>query len=255
MVKLGKTTVVAGVTGTVSHPLPGAPDAGSLDVSVQVLPLISGSGFAAGLAQRAELKRVGLPDAACLAEFLRKNILSFVDLEALCVEEGHLVWALYLTVYCIDFDGCIEDAILLASWAALRDVRLPALRLIEDPGELDDSEDQDELMERNGRTSSDESVLAVASIDRTEPLTINDFCLSVSFALLGEHILPDPCGEEEAAADARLTLVMRPNGELRGVHKPGGRAMPIESFGTCIELAQARIRDLVARLGSPLKQG
>jgi exosome complex component RRP43 len=43
MVKLGRTTVVAGVTATVAHPSPGILESGSLDVNIQVLPLISGA--------------------------------------------------------------------------------------------------------------------------------------------------------------------------------------------------------------------
>jgi exosome complex RNA-binding protein Rrp42 (RNase PH superfamily) len=253
MVKLGRTTVVAGVTATVAHPSPGVPEAGSLDVNVQVLPLVSGTGFAGGLAQKAELKRVGVPEVACLAEFLRENIFNFVDLEALCIEAGHLVWELCLTVYCVDFDGCIEDALLLSAWVALRNVRLPAIRPAEDHGE---SVDSPNIMGNGADSSKDsfrETVLAVATVERTEKLKIKDYCLSVSFAIIGEHLLLDPSKEEELVADARLILVFQPSGELRAVQKHGGHSVPLDTIGNCVEIAQARLRDLVTRLESPVE--
>ena len=44
-----------------------------------------------------------------------------VDLEGLCIEEGALVWVLYLDVVCLVDDGNVLDAATVAAFLALRD--------------------------------------------------------------------------------------------------------------------------------------
>jgi exosome complex component RRP43 len=228
MVKLGRTTAVAGLSATLVEPPAVDPAVGSIAVNVQVLSM-AGPGGKSGAERGA--------DAACLAEFIRENVVRHVDCPSLC-EEGVLVWALSLTVYCVDHDGNVEDAMLLAATAALRDARLPDVRLVDD---LPDG-DADCI---GGVGVAEEKVLAVVSGERTTSLLLNDYCLAVSFVLFDEHLLLDPTREEEAVADARITLVLRPSGELRAVHKPGGAPISVTSIGKCLELAKPKLAAMV----------
>lgn len=261
MAKLGRTTAVAGVSATLVPPSPTSTDqaAGTLAVAVHVLPLAggrAGSSGAGGGARNA--------DVACLAAFVRENVAGHVDLGALCVEEGTLVWALKLTVYCVDHDGNVEDAMLLAATAALLNVRLPAVRMVDDLPEGDpdarplcaddDGEDtggDDASVATAAGAAADDKVLAVASADRTVRLNVSEVSLSVSFAVFDEYLLLDPNRAEEGVADARITLVLRSNGDLRAVHKPGGTAVAASAVGRCLPLAQKQVAALVKVLDLP----
>lgn len=43
-----------------------------------------------------------------------------IDVKDLCIAKEHLVWCLYADIVCLDYDGAIIDACLLAIIAALR---------------------------------------------------------------------------------------------------------------------------------------
>lgn len=43
-----------------------------------------------------------------------------IDLTDLCVHKEKLVWVLYCDLVCLDYDGCILDAAIIALMAALR---------------------------------------------------------------------------------------------------------------------------------------
>jgi exosome complex RNA-binding protein Rrp42 (RNase PH superfamily) len=261
LAKLGRTTAVAGVTAALVAPPAAEPGVGALAVAVHVLPLAGpgkgGSGAGSGAGRSAEV--------ACLAAFVRENVLGGVDLAGLCVEEGVLVWALKLTVYCVDHDGNLEDAMLLAATAALLDVRLPTVRMVDDLPEGDpdvrvygedgeDGEDGEEVGAAAAAAAAavtDERVLAVVSEERAVRLGIGDFCLSVSFAVFEDRLLLDPSRDEEAVADARITLVLRSTGDLRAVHKPGGAPISPMVIGRSLQVAQKQVAALVKALELP----
>lgn len=50
-----------------------------------------------------------------------------VNLNDLCIAKEKLVWTLYCDISCIDHDGCIIDASLIAIIAALRNLTLPKI--------------------------------------------------------------------------------------------------------------------------------
>lgn len=256
MAKLGRTTAVAGVEATLAPPPTTAVDqsVGSLAIAVHVPALAggpqSGSSGATGSACNADIQG--------LAAFVRENTVGNLDLAALCVEDGVLVWNLKLSVYCIDHDGNIEDAMLLAATAALLNVRLPTVRLIDDLPEGDPDarvySSAPEDPATGGPAAStppvdeDDKVLAVVSEDRPVRLGMTDFCLSASFAVFEDHFLLDPCRDEELVAHSRVTLVLRSNGGLRAVHKPGGAAVAVTAIGAGLSVAQKQVADLVGAM-------
>lgn len=46
--------------------------------------------------------------------------VNVIDTRELCVEEGQLVWVLYVDLYCLDYDGNFLDAAIVALVSALR---------------------------------------------------------------------------------------------------------------------------------------
>jgi exosome complex component RRP43 len=76
-----------------------------------------------------------------LSDLVNKS--SFINLESLCIEVGKLAWVLYCDLVCLDSDGSLTDASVVALLAALASMRLPGSRVNEDTGlgEVTDTEE------------------------------------------------------------------------------------------------------------------
>lgn len=240
MLKLGRTTVVAGVHATLIQPHPGTPDQGALDISVELLSVASPN-YKAGRTS---------DDALCLTEYIRGLILPHVDLTKLCVDSGLLVWRLRLTVYCVDNDGNLEDSTLLAAVAAMRNVTLPNIRLL-DGENLDangyGSKDAN-ITDADDSVQHSDYVIAEASADRPNFLEMDGFPLPVSFVQFDGKMLIDPSAEEESVCDSRLTFLFRATGELKAVLKPGGKNLSEVLYKSCLSQAKERIILLLEKL-------
>ena len=158
---------------------------------------------------------------------MRAFLVPHMNLHALCIEQDVLAWQLCVTVYAVDHERNLEDAELLACVSALQKVRLPAMSM---PDKEEEGEDED-IMDRN-----DGDVIACISEKRTVLLEVDGFPVSVSFGLLEGHLLADATVEEEMVADGKLTLLRKPNGELRAVRKYGGPVLPRKFVHKCTVL-------------------
>lgn len=239
MVKLGHTMTVAGVEATLVEPSSSAPEEGIVDYAVEILSTASFN-----------FRQIrASDDAAVLTLFLKQWLSPHVDLPSLCIEPTRLVWHLRLTAYCIDNDGNMDDALLLAAVAALKNVMLPTVTMLngdeDSRGEIAGDQTRDDGSDELAASSS---LVAEASAERTNALQIESFPLSVSFALFEDKAIIDPSVEEEAAADSRLTFVLHPSGQLRGVLKPGGKNLPKALYEYCLGLAKARASTLLQKL-------
>lgn len=240
MLKLGRTTAVAGVQATLVEPHPNSPDEGVIEFSAEILATAS-----------LNFRQVrSSDDALVLTHYLRQWLDPHIDRKALCVESELLVWHLSLTVYIIDNDGNINDAAVLASVAALRNVLLPSVSLMDDD-EMDTVADADST-EKNGGAGdgkvSNHSAIAVASAKRTIPLQLDHLPIVVSFALFNDKALIDPTAEEEAVMDSRLTFLLSPSGDVRSVDKPGGKPLSGPLYESCLSQAKQRAIILVKKM-------
>lgn len=235
MLKIGSTTVVAGVGATLVKPPTSVSDQGILEISVDLLSIAS-----------PRYKPGRSDDALVLTEYLRKLIDPHIDLSNLCIEEKELVWNLRLTVYCIDNDGNLEDSVVLASVAAIRDIRLPSVRMndgTENAGRQQNGDDG-KMVDVAKETNEDDSFLAVVSSERTNAIDLDGFPIAVSFSIFEDKALIDPSLEEETVCDSRITFIMRPTGELRSVLKAGGRSIAEDLYNSCLQQAKDRIPNL-----------
>ncbi|MCO5577162.1 hypothetical protein L7F22_030986 [Adiantum nelumboides] len=124
MVKLGNTTMLAGVKLEVMPSPSDSPDEGRIAVDFQ-MPAICSPLVRPG--RQSELEPVILEQI--------KNALTsamMVDLRDLSIAPGKAAWMAYLDVYCLDADGSLLDAALLASTAALADLKLPEIAVTDD---------------------------------------------------------------------------------------------------------------------------
>ncbi len=167
-VDLGATRVMAGVKMVLESPMEDTPDVGNLIVSAELLPLASPD-FESGPPS---------PESIELARVVDRGIRAAecIDLGSLLVEEGK-AWSVYLDLYILNYDGNLFDSGMLAAMSALKDAKVPAYS--------------------NGK--------AVMS-ERVAPLKLNNVVSSCTFVKIGDTLLLDPTGNEERAADARMTI-------------------------------------------------
>ena len=205
LVKVGRTTVMAAVKLEACQPDPDAPDRGFLDVVVEFPPMCSAS------------TRPGRPndDAHFVARRIEDALLdsAAIDKRKLTIKEGLWAWKICLDVYCLDHDGSMLDAGLMAALAALRDAKVPHV-IVDDRGKI-----------TYGGRKTDESSNNAAVEGKIEVAAAP---VAVTTALYRKHLIVDPDAEEEQLADATVTVTMD-GSRVIGVHKPGGTAEASET--------------------------
>ncbi|KAI9199580.1 ribosomal protein S5 domain 2-type protein [Polychytrium aggregatum] len=214
MVKIGNTTVICGIKGEVAAPLVNTPEEGYLVPNIDLPPLCS-----------AHFKS-GPPGEATqtMSELLNKITTSskMFDLKTLCIAPGNAVWVLYADIACINYDGNVFDAALVALLAALENVRLPKATWNEEEGSVQSSE------------------------KCTVALTLQRRPTSTTFGIFdGETLLVDPTDDEEMLLSSTVTVALDEAGVLCGIRKPGGSALPLAVLQRCIEIARMRSQELL----------
>ncbi|KAG6330784.1 hypothetical protein ID866_8302 [Astraeus odoratus] len=118
--RMGGTTIVCGVKAEIAEPELDTPDEGFIVPNIDLLAMCS-SKFKPGPPSE---------EAQVLSERLNAVLVSaqFVPLTTLCIEPGRSVWCLYVDTTCINYDGNVFDAALLAIVAALRNTEIMSLR-------------------------------------------------------------------------------------------------------------------------------
>ncbi|EGD81079.1 hypothetical protein PTSG_11024 [Salpingoeca rosetta] len=192
LVTLGKTSVVCGIKLEFADPPLDNDNVGWIVPTVTLPPLCSDR-FTPG-PPPAEAQR--------LSEFITDIFCSdtMLDKHDLCIIPGKLSWALYLDIQCVNYDGNVVDACVLAAMAALQSVTLPKVEL---PSDLSDLE---------GLPSIDRSAGHALNLKRT--------VTSCTFAVL-DDVLTDPCLEEEDLCSASMTVVVDDAGSICSMCSPG----------------------------------
>nr|XP_054754767.1 exosome complex component RRP43-like [Lytechinus pictus] len=213
LVKLGNTTVVCGIKGEFASPTVEEPKKGYIVPNVDLPPLCS-SRFKPGPPSiQAQVT------SQLVADTLQSsNILNYEDL---CIKEGNMVWVLYCDMICLDYDGNIIDACLIALLAALRNVRLPVVTMNEDTG------------------------LAELSSTEKKSLDIVNQFAATTFSVFDDSILlVDPTVEEEDLATGLMTVIVNQDGRICNIHKPGGTPLISDQIQDCISRAQTRAKEV-----------
>ncbi|KAL4076856.1 ribosomal protein S5 domain 2-type protein [Scleroderma yunnanense] len=117
LVRIGGTTIVCGVKAEIAEPELDTPGEGFLVPNID-LPAICSPKFKPGPPSE---------EAQVLSERLNTALISaqLLPLTTLCIAPGRSVWCLYVDATCINYDGNVFDAALLAMVAALRNTTLP----------------------------------------------------------------------------------------------------------------------------------
>ncbi len=188
LVKLGDTAVLAGVKIEEEEPFEDTPAQGNLVVNVELLPLAY------------ETFEPGPPDenAIELSRVVDRSLRDSksIDLSKLVIEPGKRVWTVWVDIYVLDYGGNVLDASTLAAVAALYNAKLP--KVVNENGEV-----------------------RVIKEEKGDRVPILFPVVTVTAAKIGKYIVIDPDLEEEAIADAKLSISYTPEGRIVGMQKSG----------------------------------
>ncbi|XP_066555886.1 exosome complex component RRP43 isoform X2 [Amia ocellicauda] len=213
LVKIGNTTIICGIKGELTAPPVDTPNKGYIVPNVDLPPLCS-SRF-----------RPGPPgeQAQAASQFIADVIESsqVMHREDLCIEKGKLCWVLYCDIMCLDYDGNILDACIIALLAALKNVQLPDVHI------------------------NKETDLAEVNPKQKTQLNVTKNPVGSSFAIFDDTvIIVDPTAEEENLSTGMITIVTDEDEKLCAVHKPGGTELSGEKLQDCISRAMTRNREV-----------
>lgn len=139
-----------------------------------------------------------------------------------------MVWTLYCDIVCLNDDGCVLDASVIATVAALKTVKLPKVVFNVDTEECNVEE------------------------DTKNKLTVASLPISTSFMVFDEKVIADPTAEEEKLSAACITVAIS-NSELSFLYKPGGQPVEPSILEKCIRQAVSREKLVLDLLTKALK--
>lgn len=209
LVKLGNTSLVCGCTSQLypSHAKDQHSNDEVINITVELPPICSSpTGYRT-------------QHTAQLLTKVLKNILDDTDcLDKLCLffSDQDCHWSIDVEVICLNYDGCLLDAALIAVIAALKTLKL--------------KDATNHAPERS--------------------FVINSIPVCSSFAIIGDHLICDPNLEEETIAQSTFSITVDPsfdNGKYH-INKVGGKAINTKRLDECVTLARQRAQQIVAYL-------
>nr|KXH72817.1 MAG: hypothetical protein AM324_00405 [Candidatus Thorarchaeota archaeon SMTZ1-83] len=214
MVRLGGTSVVAGVKVLTGEPYPDTPDEGVVMVTAELAPIAS------------PLFELGPPkeDAIELARVVDRGVRESesVDVHKLCIEPGKKVYMIFCDIYPLEYDGNLIDASSIAANAALLGTRYPEQKL-----------EKDQLVETG----------------KMLELPMKNMAIEHTVSKIGTHLVIDPLLKEEMVQDCRLTMAIDQNDNFTAMQKGGGKGpMSLELINNAMGMALDStkvIRDLI----------
>lgn len=139
-----------------------------------------------------------------------------------------MAWTLYCDSVCLNDDGCVLDAAVIATVAALRTVKLP---------KVDFNLDTEACSVEEGTKNK----LNVAALP-----------IATSFMIFDEKVIADPTAEEEKLSAACITVAIS-HSELSFLYKPGGEPVEPSILEKCIRQAVSREKFVLELLDKALE--
>ncbi|KAG9450946.1 hypothetical protein H6P81_010911 [Aristolochia fimbriata] len=121
LAKIGCTTMLAGIKLEVMTPAAESPNDGCIAIEFHMPPICSAIVRPGRPAEVAPVISKQLTDA-----ILSSGMINLKELSLIC---GKAAWMAYLDVYCLDSDGSLFDAALLAAVAAFSHLQIPLVSL------------------------------------------------------------------------------------------------------------------------------
>ena len=219
LVRLGGTSVVAGVKVLVGDPYPDSPDKGVTMVTVELSPIAS------------PLFELGPPKEAAieLARVVDRGVRESgtVDTTELCIEAGKKVYMVFADVYPMEYDGNLIDASSIAVNAALMTTQYSEMKM--------------------------EDGKAVAT-GKMLKLPIKNIAIEHTVSKIGDNLIIDPNLKEEFVQDCRLTMAVDQNENFTALQKGGGSGpMSLDLVDQAMGIALDRSKDIKAIIEEAVK--
>jgi len=214
LVRIGDTSVVAGVKVLVGDPYPDSPDQGVTMVTAEMSPIAS------------PLFELGPPkeNAIELARVVDRGVRESetVDAKALCIEAGKKVYMVFADVYPLEYDGNLIDASSIAVNTALLTTKYSEMKM--------------------------EDGKAVPT-GKMVKLPIKNLAIEHTVSKIGEKLIIDPTLREEFVQDCRLTMAVDQKDNFTALQKGGGYGpmsldLVDQAMGMALDNAKA-IKDLI----------
>lgn len=212
---LGNTRILAGVKLKPSTPYPDRPASGTMMTSVELNPMASPD-FESGPPR---------PDNVELARVVDRGIREsgVIKFDELCITEGEDVWTVFIDIHVLDYDGNLFDAASLASLGAVMSATVPNVQY--EKGKKD------------------------------VPLPITEPPVSCTTAKIAGVLMSDPSLEEDQVMDARLTVALDKDGNIRAMQKGGNGSFTVQEIQTIIKTSQSNGARLRKVLEAAVKNG
>ncbi len=157
-------------------------------------------------------------DAIELARVVDRGIreANVIPVEKLCIEPNEKVWMIFIDLHILDYDGNLFDACSLAALTALHNTIMPKARF---------------------------------DLGQDEPLPVEETPISCTFVKYNNTIVIDPVLDEEEIAEARITISIDKNGDIRAIQKGLGGTFTIQEIQNVHKIAQAQVKKIRKLLG------
>ena len=214
LVRIGDTSVVAGVKVLVGEPYADSPDKGVTMVTAEMSPIAS------------PLFELGPPkeDAIELARIVDRGVRESetMDAKELCIEVGKKVYMVFADVYPLEHDGNLIDASSIAVNAALLTTKYQEMKM------------------------EDGKAVATGKILK---LPIKNIAIEHTVSKIGDKLIIDPTLREEFVQDCRLTMAVDKKDNFTALQKGGGSGpmsldLVDQAMGMALDNAKA-IKDLI----------
>ena len=222
-VRLGKTQVVAGVKIQLENPYPDTPNRGNFMTSAELNPIASPF-FEPGPPRIEAIELARVTDRS-----LRES--GVLDFEALAVRPGEKVWAVFVDLHILDYDGNLFDACSIAGVAALLSAKLPAT------------------------CPKTKEVVYADGKDRPLPVHEENAAFSTTFAKIDGKVLADPHLYEELICDTRVSMGLDPSGNVRAMQKGGYGAFTVDEIKQLRRTAQELHKATFSKIKKAVKDG
>ena len=153
------------------------------------------------------------PEAIEIARVIDRGVREseYIQLDKLVVEPGEKVWIVFIDIHVLDYDGNLFDAGSLAASVALQNAVVPNERY-----ELGDN----------------------------VPLPVSSPPISCTFVKFGDAIVVDPNLDEEQIAEARFTVALDKNGDIRAMQKGLAGSFTLDEIKNNIKRAEIHAKNI-----------
>lgn len=210
-VRIGHTAVMCGIKAELATPTLRKPNEGFIIPNVELYPCCSPK-FKAGPPGE---------KAVAASQFLKSVITSanLVNVEDLCIKPNKMAWCLFCDVVCLNYDGNLSDAALIAFMAALQNVRLPNVIYDDETERID------------------------VSLEKNVPVALMAKPVASTFTVYSEDIqLMDPTAEDEDQGSGEVTVVLLEDGTMCTINKSGGQLITHETLDRFVTLGKKRVK-------------